>query len=152
MRGYSAADRFRRSNWKSVPSVAPNHNLVNLHRFHISIESPLHYTRLVALSNLNYCLMANRTNPWGPELDTYSRHFDPRVSEVLPSEVERFWDDYKLVPISVLESTLCKSNPRDGPGYGNQPLPAMMLTLRTYLEVHKFSVSLCRLSNSTYDI
>jgi hypothetical protein len=85
--------------------------------------------------------METQRHIWGPQLEEYSRNFNPRVSTPSDAEVEKFWDDYQLVPVSILESTLCSSDLKNGLGYGDRPLPAMILTLRKYINVNKDGVS-----------
>jgi hypothetical protein len=85
--------------------------------------------------------MAIHYHPWGPELDEYSCSFEPRVSEPSTADVEKFWNDYQLVHVSVLESTLCNHDLNNTLIYGERPLPAMMLTLRKYINVNKQGVS-----------
>jgi hypothetical protein len=85
--------------------------------------------------------MAAHQTPWGPELDEYSYNFEPRVSKPSTADVEKYWNDYQLVHVSILESTLCNSDLTNRLSYGDRPLPAMMLTLRKYINLNKHGVS-----------
>ncbi|KAG8700410.1 hypothetical protein FRC09_005971 [Ceratobasidium sp. 395] len=52
---------------------------------------------------------------WGPEFDEYStQKFEPKLTDMPQSEVQRFLDKHHLLPLQVVESQLCETDPRVG--------------------------------------
>ncbi|KAG8722220.1 hypothetical protein FRC09_006602 [Ceratobasidium sp. 395] len=52
---------------------------------------------------------------WGPEFDEYStQKFEPKLTDMPQSEVDRFLKKYQVPPLQDLESQLCETDPRVG--------------------------------------
>lgn len=89
--------------------------------------------------------MADQEDSWGPGIEEYSRSFDLDTAEasdpLWEPDFPGAWGSDNIIPISVLEDSLSRSDLKLGYCYGDRPLTALLLTLWNYNELTKHSVS-----------
>ncbi|KAG8765574.1 hypothetical protein FRC12_007427, partial [Ceratobasidium sp. 428] len=83
--------------------------------------------------------MASDWSTWGPELDQYSRSFDPQLLPDMPNrDIADFYNRYKVLPLTSIQNSLCRSDPRtDILGFTGMKLGHMMEMLRKYTVVRR---------------
>lgn len=79
---------------------------------------------------------------WGPQLGNYSRRrFRPSESpcDLSFSNLTGAWRNEGMIPINLLEKSLCKSNiKRDC--YGDRPITSLLMALENYDAANKRGV------------
>lgn len=89
--------------------------------------------------------MAAYENLWGPEIQHYSHSFD--LNEFEPSgdlsdpHSSGVWKDMNMIPRSLLETSLSRSDLKKGYCYGNRPLATLLSTLENYHKAYNGRVS-----------
>ncbi|KAG9126152.1 hypothetical protein FRC07_004671 [Ceratobasidium sp. 392] len=79
--------------------------------------------------------MTDRTSLWGPELEQYSRTFNPQLLPDMPNrDIAYFYNEHKVLPLTSVHNSLCRSDPRtDALGFTGIKLTNMIEMLQKYL-------------------